>query len=80
MQIKLKDAEQIEMFVKITQSLESDVIIGEGNIQVDGKSLMGIMRLDLKKPYKVELRGSKSTDELESFIEQIRPLGILIGE
>ena len=78
MTIKFKSVDDVEAFLNITQKIRGDVIIGEGNIQVDGKSPMGVMGLDLNKEYPVFLHEKDNVKELGDFIKDITKLGIVI--
>lgn len=76
--IKFRSVDDVESFLSITQNIRGDVIIGEGNIQVDGKSPMGVMGLDLNKEYPVFLHEKDNVKELGDFIKSITQLGIVI--
>lgn len=76
--IRFRSVDDVENFLNITQKIRGDVIIGEGNIQVDGKSPMGVMGLDLNKEYPVFLHEKDNVKELGDFIKSITQLGIVI--
>ena len=78
MTIKFRSVDDVEAFLNITQKVRGDVIIGEGNIQVDGKSSMGVMGLDLNKEYPVFLLEKDNAKEIGDFIKDITKLGIVI--
>lgn len=78
MTIKFRSIDDVEAFLNITQKIRGDVIIGEGNIQVDGKSPMGVMGLDLNKEYPVFLLEKDNAKEIGDFIKSITQLGIVI--
>ena len=67
--IKLK-YEDLKEFIKITESFESDIDIGEGNCVYDGKSLMAYYSLDLSKPFSIKLL-TDSNEENERFKKAI---------
>lgn len=76
--IRFRSVDDVESFLSITQNIRGDVIIGEGNIQVDGKSPMGVMGLDLNKEYPVFLHEKDDSNESTDFIKKITELGITI--
>lgn len=78
MVVKFKNIDDVEAFLNVTQSLRGDVIVGEGNVQVDGKSPMGVMGLDLNKEYPVFLLEKDKAKEIGDFIKSITQLGIVI--
>ena len=78
MTIKFRSVDDVEAFLNITQKVRGDIIIGEGNIQVDGKSPMGVMGLDLNKEYPVFLIEKDNVKEIGDFIKNITKLGIVI--
>lgn len=47
--INLNDFSKIKKFVQIAQSFYSDIDIVKGNVCLDGKSLLGVMVLDLSE-------------------------------
>lgn len=47
--INLNDFSKIKRFVQIAQSFYSDIDIVKGNVCLDGKSLLGVMALDLSE-------------------------------
>ena len=78
MTIKFRNVDDVEAFLNITQKVRGDIIIGEGNIQVDGKSPIGVMGLDLNKEYPVFLIEKDNVKEIGDFIKNITKLGIVI--
>ena len=78
MTIKFRSVDDVEAFLNITQKVRGDVIIGEGNIQVDGKSPMGVMGLDLNKEYPIFLFEKDNAKEIGDFIKNVTKLGIVI--
>ena len=78
MTIKFNNVDNVEKFLKYTQTLRSDVIIGEGSIQIDGKSPIGVMGLDLNKEYPIFLLEKDGAKEVGDFIKNITKLGIVI--
>lgn len=78
MTIKFNNIDDIEAFLDITQSLRGDVIVGEGNVQIDGKSPMGMMGLDLNKEYPIFLFEKDNAKEIGNFIKNVTKLGIVI--
>lgn len=51
--ILLNKVEDIQKFVRITTSFSSDINVHKDSYIVDGKSILGLMSLDLTKPVEV---------------------------
>lgn len=45
-------------FVKLASKCQDDVVVKSGHFAIDGKSLMGLLSLDLSRPLKVEFYGN----------------------
>ncbi len=61
--IRFKTIDDVRRFVDVTSLRRSSVTLSVGNYTVDGKSIMGIFSLDLKKTVTVSVEGEDS-DEL----------------
>ena len=46
---------KVQKFCNITQSFKNDVIVISGRFKVDGKSLMGLLSLNLSNPVSVHI-------------------------
>lgn len=71
--IKL-DKEQVADFVRITSKYTSDVnvnAVGNRRTVVDGKSILGVINLDLSKPLEVRLVSNNAT-EIEQLETDLR--------
>ena len=77
MKVKFDTFDKVNMFIRTTTSLESDVSVKSGKYIVDGKSVMGIYSLDLSKELEVEII-EKITGETEKLTRQLSALGILV--
>lgn len=77
MKVLFKNIDQIESFLSITQSMEADVIIKQGQVQLDGKSPVGMMTAPLNYPLTVLVIEKKGISEIENFIKRIDAIGVL---
>ena len=77
MKVIFKNIDQIESFLSVTQSMESDVIIKQGQVQLDGKSPVGMMTAPLNYPLMVLVIEKKGVSEIENFIKRIDSIGVL---
>lgn len=78
MKISFNSVEQIESFLNITQDMESDVIIQEGRLQLDGKSSVGMMEIPLDYPVSVYLIDKKGINETSEFIKRCMAIGVVV--
>ena len=60
--IRLNSIGDVRAFVDTASRFESAVILSCGNFSVNGKSIMGIFGLDLKKTVTVTIDGNDSGD------------------
>lgn len=51
--ITLHDINDITTFVRLATLVEEDIDVQSGRYIVDGKSIMGIMSIDISKPCKI---------------------------
>lgn len=69
LRIKLDSFDKIKKFINITSVLEYDIDLTSDKYVVDGKSIMGILSLDLSKPVTVRtVDTDRYPKELEEFI------------
>ena len=68
--IKLSLAENVKTFVNIVNRHPYDIDLREGRNAVDGKSILGIFRLDLSKPITMAIH----SDNCHDLLDAIRPL------
>ena len=64
--IKLDSVEKVNRFTGVTMKFESDIDVTIGSYAVDGKSALGILTVDLRKPLCAEIH-SDSEEETERF-------------
>ena len=64
--IRLNNASDVHEFVKLADACDFDVNIGYGRVQIDGKSIMGVMGLDLGKVLTVHYTGDN--DAMDQFV------------
>ena len=55
MNIKLRLVSDIYDFINIAQKHTSDVSLSQGTYSVDGKSILGLLSLDLRSPIRCEI-------------------------
>lgn len=52
-EVKLETVEKVKDFVNAVRNVNGDIDVGSGRYIIDGKSIMGILSLDLSKPLKL---------------------------
>lgn len=70
MYIVLNSVEKVKKFVNQVSKFEDDVDLVSGRVAVDGKSIMGILALDLSKPIKVELHPRENDTKLVNILKE----------
>ena len=50
LKINFADVEDIKRFVNITSEIDADFAVYDGHHAADGKSILGMLALDFKKP------------------------------
>lgn len=68
MEIRLKDIDKIKKFLAMVNTFNCDIDVSKGRYIVDGKSLLGILTLDLSFPINVEIH-SDDQEEIKRFNE-----------
>lgn len=68
--IKLSTIDDVYSFVNIIVGFNGDVDLESGRYKVDGKSLLGIFSLDLRKPIKLTFHDDSKVDELFAKIKR----------
>lgn len=69
--VAIKDQEEVKEFVRKASRLPFDVNLGHGNIQVDAKSIMGVLYLGINRMLKLEANTDDENhlkDAMEKFI------------
>ena len=70
--IQLKEIKDVYKLVNILVGFEGEVDLESGRYKVDGKSILGIFSLDLRKPIKLtynhEIGAEKLREQLAPFI------------
>lgn len=69
--IKLNEIDDVYALVNTLVAYDGDVDLESGRYKVDGKSLLGIFSLDLRKPVKLTFHNSEN---VESLMEKLAPL------
>lgn len=66
--IKIEKYENIKKLVELNTKIEGDVTIKRGKYVIDGKSIMGILSIDLSKGAYIEY--PEDADELTNFLKE----------
>lgn len=53
--VRIRSVQEAKEFVRICEQINGDVNVSNGKREVDGKSIMGILSLDLSIPLHVEV-------------------------
>ena len=62
--IKLREINDVYTLVNTLVAYEGEVDLESGRYKVDGKSLLGVFSLDLRKPVKLTFQKEENADEL----------------
>jgi phosphocarrier protein HPr len=73
--ILLKNMDNVEKFIEITNKFNFDIDVIYGERIVNGKSVLGLLTLDLTSPLSVILNTNKS-NEINEFINLINDFKI----
>ncbi len=68
----LVTVKDVKEFVRVASNCPkgTDVIIKHGKFVMDGKSLMGILSLNLSEPVEVEIKSDKSSEVMSKILSQ----------
>ena len=69
--IKLNEINDVYALVNTLVAYDGEVDLESGRYKVDGKSLLGIFSLDLRKPVKLTFHDSLNVDKL---VADLKPL------
>ena len=69
--VNLNNIESAKKFVEICNYYQSEINVYSGRYIIDGKSILGILSLNLLNPVEVEIV-SKSEVEADSFINMMK--------
>lgn len=69
----LDDIKILQKFVQFVSKYEEDIIVGLGRYQVNGKSLLGLLSLDLSRYVTIfvdsnVIKGTRILDEIEEML------------
>ena len=70
MDIKLTLITDIYNFIEVAQKHPSDVHLCQGNYTVDGKSMLGVLVLNLREPIRCEVADGNYSD-FEAFVNKL---------
>lgn len=68
--IIFRDLDKIKKFVKEAEKTNFNIDISHGNITVDGKSLIGILAMDLSRPVKGLFYADES--QVTEFLQRVK--------
>lgn len=66
--VNLNHIDKLKAFVAIAEQLNGDVILKSGRYQVNGKSVLGIISLDLTKNLILELQDEDKYELFDKFV------------
>jgi len=75
MKVKFTTMEEIKLFIQYTSNLNSRVTIYSGKYVVDGKSIMGVLSLDLANTLIVVV---EDVADEERLAHKLKELGVLV--
>jgi phosphotransferase system HPr-like phosphotransfer protein len=76
MKIRLNTIEKVKKFISVATLFDGDLVIESGKYVVDGKSIMGILSLDLNKD--LILKVFENVDgETEKLINKLKELELV---
>lgn len=64
--VKLNNIEKVNRFTGVTMTFSSDIDVSIGDYVVDGKSALGVLTFDLRKPLNVVIH-SNDEEEIRRF-------------
>lgn len=70
MEIKLVLISDIYDFIEVAQKHRADIHLSQDNYVVDGKSMLGVLVLDLRKPIKCDVADGNYSD-FERFVNKM---------
>lgn len=75
MKVQFKNIAQINKFCRAVDKYDGKITIGDGEFEVDGSSLVGIMNLGLHRLLEVKISNKNSASAIQ-FMSEIAKLGI----
>lgn len=78
MKVQFKNIAQVNKFCKAAERYDGNITIGDGTVEVDAESIVGIMTLGLHKVLEVKVSDNTSASAME-FASEIAKLGIERG-
>lgn len=70
--VNLVTVKDVEEFVRVASSCSkgTDISVQHGKFITDGKSLLGILSLNLSEPVEVEIKSDKSSEVMSKILSQ----------
>ena len=70
--VNLVTVEDVKEFVEVASSCSkgTDISVQHGKFITDGKSLLGILSLNLSEPVEVEIKSDKSSEVMSKILSQ----------
>lgn len=78
--VKLSQIVQINLFLQIINKYEGDFLLSRDIYQVDAKSLMGILSLNLEEALTLKSKDIISQETIELLREELVGTGLLLTE
>ena len=69
--IKLNSIKKAKDFAAKASMYNMDIDLKSGRYIIDGKSIMGIFSLDLRKPIEMTINAEANSDECKEFLKSI---------
>lgn len=76
MKVNFKNISQVNKFCKAAGKYDGNITIGDGSVEVDGESIVGIMTIGLHKTLEVKMSDKMSASAIQ-FQAEIEKLGIV---
>lgn len=73
----VESVDKVKKFVDITKDFDGDIDVICGRYIVDGKSIMGMLSLDLTKELELHLNGVTKNDEMK-LVENLKSAGLIL--
>lgn len=69
--IKLDSPEQVTEFINLCSKYNNDINLYDGNVVVDGKSIIGVFGIQEGKEIEIEMLGT-DCEEIKDFLHKIK--------
>lgn len=71
--VSISNINDLKEFVRLSSSVDGDVVVSKGRYVIDGKSIMGMLSIDTSTGIKVEFSGieDEKFTEFKNFCESV---------